>query len=247
MGLFGKRNPKEDYDNLVYDCHHAKLNNKLLCDLADIMIKRLSGMGYSNDDELQTINDGVIMHELFSLHVINKDLIPMMNINPDIYLQICGMNAFGTGLYLTYMENKSGKAVGRHITEETAKLIFYDPWDKTHTFSAGIKCFGIDKNPHTQKGINVIILYGLQQYLKMVDHKLYNEYMERAVDRKNNFNAYNAAMQTEMMRSKVKYGIKGKSYVLKKYKKVYDNSNLYTFMYTMFGVGVTMAFKFLEK
>lgn len=174
MGLFGfgkKKNNGSNVRSSAPDGYMEVMNNSLFRDITQEVAIAMKSYGIVQQPALQFFNDdGDILQGLVLQHTSNPQLLAFKSQDIGTYLFICGMHAFGAGVYVTLQQSKFQKPVNEFTTAE--KMQIANDFDRTDSYELALNTLGIPLDSKNKQVIDHIIMVARDTALKAVGREV---------------------------------------------------------------------------
>ena len=104
-------------------------------------------------------NDQGIIKGMAIQHTTNPELLGLKNMSEDAYLNVCGMHAFGAGVWVTLKQSKFNKPVSEFSTLELFEIA--RDFEQTDAYELALNALGVSPSSNNKAVFDHIILTGL--------------------------------------------------------------------------------------
>ena len=156
MGLFDFLKKKTDQTT------HAPINkidiSKTL--IQDVTLQMVSMRVISDPMMKFLYDDKGILDRLFHEHTTDKEFLAIKQQSEFNYLFVCGMHAFGAGIFVTAMQPKLEKAVSDYSTEDVSMII--STLFEHDAYEVGLATLGLSVESNNKKVFDKIIITAIE-------------------------------------------------------------------------------------
>ncbi len=103
-------------------------------------------------------DDGGFLEGLVSQHTSDIQMKMLLNQDLDTYLFVCGMHAFGAGIYVAVQQNKLNKAITEFTGPERMQIA--RAFEQTDSYELGLGMIGIGLDSRNKQVTDYIIMTG---------------------------------------------------------------------------------------
>ena len=145
---------------------NSEYNNELYRKITVDVVSEMLSMHVISTPALKTLlDDKGILEHLIHVHTTDKDVLALKEEDIFTYLFVCGMHAFGAGVYVTLFQGRAGKPVNEFDAEDLKMIAL--SFSNTDIYDLALSSMGLDSNSNNKKVFDQIIITAVRTAMIM--------------------------------------------------------------------------------